>query len=90
MDASRVRHTAVVCQIPPLGWRWAVKLTENGKLVTTRTLTLSADGKILTEKTDGMRADGKPRSQTAIYQRVDGQQGLVGLEGAIGQKHHAY
>ena len=54
------------------------KLTENGKLVTIRRLTLSADGKMLTEKTDQMRADGKPRSVTVIFQRVDGQKGLVG------------
>jgi len=54
------------------------KLTENGKLVTTRTLTLSADGKTLTEKTDRTRADGKPRTVTIMYQRVDGQKGLVG------------
>ena len=58
--------------------RFERRLTEDGKLVTVRTLTISGDGKTLTEKTDQTRVDGKPRSVTTVYQRLEGGNGLVG------------
>ncbi len=76
--------TQVIDADTSIAWRqsdantYERKLTVNGKLVTTRTLTLSPDEKMLTEKTDQTRADGKPRTVTRVFQRADGQKGLVG------------
>jgi hypothetical protein len=76
--------TQVIDADTSIAWRqidansYERKLTSNGKLRETRTLTLSSDGKILTEKSDVTLADGRPRTVTSIFQRVDGQTGLVG------------
>jgi len=55
-------------------------ISENGNLITTRRIQISADGKTLTEVTERKTSDGKDLVATVVFKRSSGdQQGLVGI-----------
>jgi len=57
---------------------WEIAVKQNGKLLSTETVRLSADGKTLTIHETGPKPAGGTFEQTAVYERVSGDPGLMG------------
>jgi hypothetical protein len=73
---SFLGRTATWKQIDPNAWETTFK--QDGKLINTDTVKLSADGKTLTINSKGPKPAGGTFEQTTTYERVSGGPGLEG------------